>query len=163
MPKRTAEQQRRASRAGRILLASGALTLALGCVNQNTWSPVVDTYNDPNARRLSQDEAQCRQLAIQASGGTTRQTLKDTGIGGLVGAAAGAAIGAAAGNAGMGAAVGAATGGFGGGLYGGGKANSTFKSAFSQCLRERGHTVLSLGAEPASRVRLVQAQGGSTS
>ena len=123
------------------LLVVGALLLA-GCVNQNTWTPTVDSYGDPNGWRLSQDEAQCRQLAMQASGSSVRKTAEGAAIGGLLGAAAGAAIGAAAGNAGMGAAVGAAAAGFGGGAYEGIETNAQFKSDFDQCLRERGHQVL---------------------
>jgi hypothetical protein len=124
-----------------LLLASAALVLA-GCVNQNTWTPTVDTYGDPNAWRLSQDEAQCRQLALQSSGGSVRKTAEGTVIGGLLGAAAGAAIGAAAGNAGMGAAIGAATGGFGGGGYEAATNNAGFQRTFDECLSERGHRVL---------------------
>ena len=122
-------------------VAIAALVLA-GCVNQNTWTPTVDTYNDPNAWRLSQDEAQCRQLAMHSSGGSLKQTAEGTAIGGLLGAAAGAAIGAAVGVPGMGAAVGAAAGGFGGGSYEGFETTAAFKQAFDQCLRERGHQVI---------------------
>ena len=125
----------------RFVVAIGALALA-GCVNQNTWTPTVDTYNDPNAWRLSQDEAQCRQLAMHASGGSLKQTAEGTAIGGLLGAAAGAAIGAAVGVPGMGAAVGAAAGGFGGGGYESFETTADFKNAFDQCLRERGHQVI---------------------
>lgn len=121
--------------------ALAALALA-GCVNQNTWTPTVDTHNDPNAWRLSQDEAQCRQLALSASGGSLKKTAEGTAIGGLLGAAAGAAIGAAVGVPGMGAAVGAAAGGFGGGAYEGFDTGAAFKQAFDQCLRERGHQVI---------------------
>ena len=124
-----------------LLLATAALVLA-GCVNQNTWTPTVDTYGDPNAWRLSQDESQCRQLALQSSGGSVRKTAEGVAIGGLLGAAAGAAIGAAAGNAGMGAAIGAAAGGFGGGGYEGATNNSSFQRTFDECLSERGHRVL---------------------
>jgi hypothetical protein len=42
----------------------------------------------------------------------------------------------------MGAAIGAAAGGFGGGAYEGFATNADFKSAFDQCLRERGHQVI---------------------
>jgi outer membrane lipoprotein SlyB len=122
-------------------IAVAALALA-GCVNQNTWTPTVDTYGDPNAWRLSQDEAQCRQLAMQAAGNSVKKTAMGTGIGGLLGAAAGAAIGAAAGDPGMGAAVGAAAGGFGGGAYEGFSTNDAFKTDFENCLRERGHRVI---------------------
>jgi hypothetical protein len=125
----------------KLLLAIGALLVA-GCVNQNTWTPTVDTYGDPNAWRLSQDEAQCRQLALQSSGGSVKKTAEGVAIGGLLGAAAGAAIGAAAGNAGMGAAIGAAAGGFGGGGYEGVNTNASFQRTFDECLSERGHRVL---------------------
>ena len=118
-------------------------TLALaGCVNQNTWSPTVDPYTDPNAARLGTDEAQCRQIATQSSGGSLQQTGKGAILGGLLGAAAGAAIGAAAHDPGMGAAIGAAAGGFGGGAYEGTKSNQGFQQVFTNCLRERGHKVL---------------------
>lgn len=123
------------------ILALAALALS-GCVNQNTWTPTVDAYNDPNAWRISQDEAQCRQLALQASGGSLKKTAEGTGIGGLLGAAAGAAIGAAVGVPGMGAAIGAAAGGFGGGTYEGLENNQAFKNGFDQCMRERGHQVI---------------------
>ena len=127
----------------RTLLAAACALVLAGCVNQNTWTPTVDTYGDPNAWRLSQDEAQCRQLAMQSSGGSVKNTAEGVGIGGLLGAAAGAAIGAAAGSPGMGAAIGAAAGGFGGGAYESFDTGSAFKSAFDQCLRQRGHDVIS--------------------
>jgi outer membrane lipoprotein SlyB len=127
----------------RLLVALGIGALALtGCVNQNSWTPTVDTYGDPHAWRLSQDEAQCRQLAMHAAGGSLKQTAEGTGIGGLLGAAAGAAIGAAAGDPGMGAAIGAAAGGFGGGAYEGFSTSAAFKKDFDDCLRERGHKVI---------------------
>jgi len=129
--------------AQRVRRTTALLALAcLACVNPNTWTPTVDTLDDPNVYRLSRDEAQCRQLAIRASGGSVKQSLRGAGIGGLLGAAAGAAIGAAAGSPGMGAAVGAAAGGFGGGAYEGFQSNATFKRAFDECLSERGHQVL---------------------
>jgi outer membrane lipoprotein SlyB len=117
----------------RFVVAIGALALA-GCVNQNTWTPTVDTFNDPNAWRLSQDEAQCRQLAMHASGGSLKKTAEGTAIGGLLGAAVGVP--------GMGAAIGAAAGGFGGGGYESFETTDQFKQAFDQCLRERGHQVI---------------------
>jgi hypothetical protein len=43
----------------------------------------------------------------------------------------------------MGAAVGAAAGGIGTGVVRGLQTQSTFKRAFDQCMRNRGHTVLS--------------------
>lgn len=126
-----------------ILAAVLATATALaGCVNQNTWTPTIDPYTDPNVARLGTDEAQCRQIAMQASGGSLQQTGKGAILGGLLGAAAGAAIGAAAGDAGMGAAIGAAAGGFGGGTYEGTQSNEKYQQIFTNCLRERGHTVL---------------------
>ena len=122
-----------------VLVATIALA---GCVNQNTWSPTVDPYTDPNAARLGIDESQCRQIATQSSGGSLQQTGKGALLGGLLGAAAGAAIGAAAHNPGMGAAIGAAAGGFGGGAYEGAKTSQSFQQVFTNCMRERGHTVL---------------------
>ena len=106
----------------RTLLAAACALWLAGCVNQNTWTPTVDTYGDPNAWRLSQDEAQCRQLAMQSSGGSVKNTAEGVGIGGLLGAAAG---------------------GFGGGAYESFDTSSAFKSAFDQCLRQRGHDVIS--------------------
>jgi outer membrane lipoprotein SlyB len=120
-----------------------AAALLSGCVSQSTWSPVVDTYGDARAQYVSRDMEECRQLAMRASGSTTRQTAEGSLVGGLLGAAAGAAIGAAAGSPGMGAAVGAAAGGIGTGVVRGLKTQSTFKRAFDQCMRNRGHTVLS--------------------
>src|SRR5262245_65084 len=116
--------------------------IAAGCVNQNTWTPTVDAYGDPNAWRLSQDEAQCRQLAMSVSGSSTKRTAEGAGIGALLGAAAGAAIGAAAHDPGIGAAIGAGVGGSAGGGYEAFESNSAFKRAYEQCLRERGHAVL---------------------
>lgn len=127
------------SRTAPALVAVLALA---GCVNQNTWTPTVDPYTDPNAARLGTDEAQCRQIATQASGGSLEQTGKGVLIGGLLGAAAGAAIGAAVGDPGAGAAIGAAAGGFGGGGYEASKSSQSFQQVFENCLRERGHRVL---------------------
>ena len=118
-----------------------ALAVA-GCASQGGYRPTVDTYGDPNAERLSQDEAECRQLALQASGGTVKETAKGTLVGGLLGAAGGAAIGAATGNPGKGAAIGAAAGGIGGGAYKGISAEGDFKQAFRNCMRNRGHNVI---------------------
>jgi len=123
----------------RVLLVT---LLVAGCVNQNTWTPTVDTYGDPNAWRLSQDQAECRQLALGVSGSSTRKTAEGAGIGALLGAAAGAAIGAAANNPGAGAAIGAVAGGATGGGYQAYSSNASFQRAYERCLRERGHRVL---------------------
>jgi outer membrane lipoprotein SlyB len=116
---------------------------AAGCAEYGGYRPTVDTYNDPNAANLSRDEADCREIARQASGGTAAQAATGGVVGGLVGAAAGAAIGAATGgNAGKGAAIGAASGGVGGGAYKGIEADANYKSAYRDCMRNRGHNVI---------------------
>jgi hypothetical protein len=87
----------------RIRLIGYALLATLGaagCAEYGGYRPTVDTYNDPNAQNVSRDEADCRELARQASGGTAAQAATGGLVGGLVGAASGAAIGAAAGGGG---------------------------------------------------------------
>lgn len=124
-------------------IVATAVCLSLsGCASQTNWTPVVDTYGDPNAARLNQDIAQCKQLALQASGGTAKETAIGAGVGGLIGAAAGAALGAAVGSPGTGAALGAAAGGIGGGAKQGLQAEDKYKSAYNNCLRNRGHKVI---------------------
>jgi outer membrane lipoprotein SlyB len=113
-----------------------------GCVNQSTWTPTVDTYGDSRAQYVTQDTQECRELAMQVSGSSTRKAVEGGAIGGLIGAAAGAAIGAAFHSPGTGAAVGAAAGGLGTGTVMGVRSNEQFKQAFDQCMRNRGHTVL---------------------
>ncbi len=122
-----------------LLICSLFLT---ACATQTGWSPTVDPYGDPNAHRLNQDLEECRQLALQASGGTARQSATGAVVGGLIGAASGAAIGAISGDAGKGAAYGAAAGGIGGGTKQGFEAESGYKRAYSNCMRHRGHYTL---------------------
>ena len=120
-----------------------ALTLIVaGCATMGGYQPTVDPYNDPHAARIPSDEAECRELALHASGGTPEKTAIGAAVGGVLGAAAGAAIGAASGAPGAGAAIGAASGGLGGGAYEGFSAEEKFKHAFQACMRERGHHVL---------------------
>ncbi|MDP1709291.1 MAG: glycine zipper family protein [Candidatus Komeilibacteria bacterium] len=116
--------------------------LISGCYSQGGWTPTVDAYNDPNAYRINQDMAECKDLASHASGGTAKETAIGAGVGGLVGAAGGAALGAIIGDPGKGAAIGAATGGIGGGAYKGIDAESDYKRAYSNCMRNRGHRVV---------------------
>ncbi len=120
----------------------GSLLALSGCASQTGWQPTVDPYGDPNAYRINQDYAECRQLALSASGGTAQETVTGALIGGAIGAASGAAIGAISGNAGAGAAYGAAIGGFGGGTSQGVEAETSYKQAFRNCMRNRGHHVL---------------------
>jgi uncharacterized protein YcfJ len=123
------------------LLAAVVVAFA-GCATMGGYRPTVDPYNDPHASRIPRDESECRELALQASGGTANRSLLGAAVGGLLGAAGGAAIGAAEGSPGTGAAVGAAAGGLGGGAYEGLSAEERFKAAFRNCMRERGHKVI---------------------
>ena len=116
--------------------------LFTGCASKGGYQPTVDPYGDPNAERIQQDTAECRQLAEQASGDTATEAGKGALVGGLLGAAAGAAIGAAVGAPGTGAAVGAAAGGLGGGTKEGLSAEETFKRSYQNCMRNRGHNVI---------------------
>ncbi len=126
-----------------ITLALAATIGLAGCAEYGGYRPTVDTYNNPNAGNLSRDEADCRELARQASGGSVAQAATGGVVGGLLGAASGAAIGAATGNrAGRGAAIGGAAGGLGGGVYKGIEADANFKSAYRNCMRGRGHNVI---------------------
>ena len=119
------------------LISSSLLVSA--CATQTGWAPTVDPYGDPNAYRLNQDYEECRQLALQASGGTAKETATGAVVGGLIGAASGAALGAISGDAGTGAAYGAAAGGLGGGFKQGVGAEETYKRAYIKCLQHRGH------------------------
>src|SRR2546427_12437557 len=112
------------------------LALALvvaGCATMGGYQPTVDPYDDPHAARIPSDEAECRELALHASGGTAKETAIGGAVGGLLGAAAGAAIGAAAGEPGAGAALGAARGGLGGGAHEGFSGEEALKRAVPAC------------------------------
>ncbi len=124
-----------------LLAALAAFSLFTGCASTTGWTPTVDTYNDPNAYRLNQDMQECEQLASQAAG-SVKETATGAVAGGLLGAAGGAAIGAITGDAGKGAAIGAAAGGISGGGYQGVRSDETYKNAFRNCLRQRGHNVV---------------------
>ena len=119
-----------------------ALTTLSACVSQSQWTPTVDTFGSSRAQYVTRDQQECRQLAMQVSGSSTGQAAQGAVAGGLLGAAAGAAIGAAAGSAGRGAAIGAAAGGIGTGTVRGVQSNQAFQRAFNQCMRNRGHNVL---------------------
>jgi outer membrane lipoprotein SlyB len=116
--------------------------LLSGCYSQGGWTPTVDPYNDPNAYRINQDIAECRELAGQASGGTAKETAIGAGVGAIIGAAGGAIAGALGGNPATGAAIGAAAGGFGGGAKQGLSAEEQYKRSYSSCMRGRGHRTI---------------------
>lgn len=124
-----------------VSIVCGSAILS-GCASQTGWTPTVDPYGDPNAYRLSQDQAECQQLAERASGGLAEETAKGVGVGALLGAASGAAIGAISGNPATGAAIGATAGGFGGGAKQGFQSEDQYKRAYINCMRNRGHNVL---------------------
>ncbi|MDV6343518.1 MULTISPECIES: glycine zipper family protein [unclassified Nitrosomonas] len=124
----------------RVALIASLLISA--CASQTRWTPTVDTYNNPNASRLNQDLYECDQLAREASGGTAKETAVGAGVGAALGAAGGAVVGAFTGNPGKGAAIGAAAGGLGGAAKQGFGAEESFKSAYRNCLRNRGHRVV---------------------
>lgn len=120
-----------------------ASILLSACYSYTDWTPTVDTYaNTANNSRLNQDMAECKQIALQASGGTATESAKGAAVGGLLGAASGAAIGAIAGNAGTGAAIGATAGGLGGATKQGLDSEEVYKRSYSNCLRNRGHSVV---------------------
>ncbi len=116
--------------------------LISACASQTGWTPTVDTYNDRNPGRISQDMSECQELAQQASGGTLKESAIGAGVGGLLGAAGGAAIGAITGSPATGAALGAAAGGIGGGAKQGLDSESQYKRAYSNCMRNRGHNIV---------------------
>ena len=127
------------------IVSALAISLVAGATcawAQSSWSPTVDTYGSSRAQYLSRDMWECRDLASQTSGSASGSAARGAVRGGAVGAVGGAAIGAAFGNAGRGAAVGAAAGGIGRGVQQASGSEAQFRSAFSNCLRRRGHNVL---------------------
>ncbi|MBN2701016.1 MAG: hypothetical protein JXR29_06170 [Methylothermaceae bacterium] len=113
----------------RLLMLLGLLIVS-GCASYSNWQPTVDPYGDPRATYIHQDQAECRRLASQASGGTAQETAKGALVGGALGAATGAVVGALAGAPGTGAA------------WGAGLAEERYKRVYRRCMQNRGHTVL---------------------
>ncbi|WP_026596675.1 glycine zipper family protein [Methylohalobius crimeensis] len=124
------------------LLMLLVLLIIAGCASYGNWQPTVDPYGDPRAAYIHQDQAECRQLASQASGGTAQETAKGALVGGALGAATGAVVGALAGAPGTGAAWGAGLAGMGGGIGKGLSAEERYKRVYRRCMQNRGHTVL---------------------
>jgi outer membrane lipoprotein SlyB len=115
--------------------------IAGGCATYSGWQPTVDPYGDKNPQMIQADTEQCQMLAKQA-GSLGTESLKGAGVGALIGAAGGAALGAIWGNPATGAAAGATIGGIGGGANQGIDADSQYKRAFINCMRNRGHNVV---------------------
>jgi uncharacterized membrane protein len=117
--------------------------LLTACYSYGGYQPTVDSSNDPNAYRLNQDIAECKEIATQSSGGgTAKETAVGAGVGALIGAAGGAVVGAFTGNPGKGAAIGAAAGGLGGAAKQGFTSEDRFRNAYNQCMSNRGHNVI---------------------
>ena len=57
------------------------------CASLSGWTPTIDPYNtsDEVQGRYTMDLAQCKELALQSSGGSAKETV----IGAAIGAAAG--------------------------------------------------------------------------
>ena len=110
-----------------------------GCSTVTKWEPTINTKVDKNPESLSQDVAECKELASNAAG-FAGEGLTDTVVGAASGAATGAIIGALiTAPAGPAAAAGGALGGFGGLFYGEYESDLTYRRAYSNCLWQRGH------------------------
>ena len=127
--------------AGVVLLSSCATT------SQTQWTPTVDTYGNSRAQYLTRDMEECRALATRASGTIREETTQGAVSTGLLGAAGGAALGGILSGSRSsvlgGAAAGAVIGGVAGGVKRSSEAEATFQRAFNNCMRGRGHNVLS--------------------
>ena len=121
------------------------MVLGSGCATkqQPPWTPTVDTFANSRSQYVAQDLAECEQLALQATGQTVPQGVRATVVGGLIGAATGAAIGAGLGSPGRGAAIGGAAGGVGLGATRIARSETAFRQAYSNCMRQRGHNIVS--------------------
>jgi hypothetical protein len=126
--------------------------LALGaCTVPPPQGPSVGVTPGPGKsfEAFQQDDAVCRQYAVQgatsASEAQTNSAITSAAVGTVIGAAAGAALGAAAGNAGVGAAAGAGTGLLVGGAGGLGASQASASAAqhqydmrYEQCMYAKG-------------------------
>jgi uncharacterized protein YcfJ len=97
---------------------------------------------DPNAQNIDRDLAECRELALEVSGGTATTAVRNTAVGAVGGAAVGTVLGALSGEAGEGAKVGTALGGVAGGVTGAFGAEEDYKTSYIKCMEGRGHKVL---------------------
>jgi len=126
---------------GNWLAVAGITLLVSGCAAQTGWTPTVDSYGDTRTQYISQDREECDRLARQGNDTVRKGTVGALG-GGALGAATGAAIGALSGHAGRGAALGGVIGGIGGAAHQASGANSHYKTAYINCMRNRGHNVI---------------------
>ena len=151
-----AQMSRTARRVAATGLAIAAAASLAGCAYPPPDTPsftALPGKGKPYAE-FQQEDAYCRSVAYQASGGATAQqnaTANGVGsaaLGTVVGAGAGALIGAAVGNPGAGAAIGAGTGLAFGGVAGAGAADETiaaqqhrFDQTYAQCMVAYGNFV----------------------
>ncbi|MEA2781545.1 MAG: hypothetical protein QOK29_3089 [Rhodospirillaceae bacterium] len=137
--------------------SSLALALLLGaCAVAPPTGPSVLTLpgKDKPLAQFQQDDAACRQYAMQQIGHRTpaeaanQSAVGSAALGTVLGAAAGALFGAAGGNAGAGAAIGAGSGLVLGSAVGAGNAQGSAASVqrgydtyYVQCMVSKGNTV----------------------
>jgi len=139
----------------RYLALSGMLLLGACAVGPPPGPSVAATQ--PNTKPpevFQQDDAMCRQYALEANGYASPTTAANQSmansavLGTVLGAAAGAAIGAAAGNPAAGAAIGAGSGllfgsaaGAGAANYSAGSVQYAYDASYLQCMASRGNNV----------------------
>lgn len=107
------------------------------CRGVTNTNPPTGHGAKPTANWATND-IECKQLAVQASGGTLTEAVKGAVVGGALGAAAGAVVGSAKGEAGKGAAIGGAVGGTAGAIKQTVEAEQQYKHAYENCMRGRG-------------------------
>lgn len=125
-----------------------SLLLLAGCVSAPTGPSVMALPGTGKSfEQFRYDEAECRQYALQQTGGADRSGVdagvRSAAVGTVVGAAAGAAIGGQSG-AGVGAGAGLVFGSMAGAGAAQGSAYGTQRSydnAFVQCMYAKGHKV----------------------
>ena len=142
-------------RSSRYVALAGMLALA-GCAVGVPPGPSVAVMpgQGKDLAAFQQDDATCRQYALQANGyasptDVANQSVANSAVlGTVLGAAAGAAIGAAAGNPAAGAAIGAGSGlvlgtasGAGAGQYAAGSVQYAYDVSYMQCMATRGNSV----------------------
>jgi hypothetical protein len=131
-----------------LLPAAFSLLLLAGCVTAPTGPSVLALPGTGKSfEQFRHDDAECRQYALQQTGGANRSGtdagVRSAAVGTVVGAVAGAAIGGQSG-----AGVGAGTGLVFGSMAGAGAAQSSaygtqrgYDNAFIQCMYAKGHKV----------------------
>lgn len=126
-----------------LLLAAGCTTIPTGP------SRMALPGSGKDFELFKNDDASCRQYALQVSGATPTEAqensaVKSAVIGTAIGAAAGAAIGSTSGAAGVGAGVGLLMGAMAGAAAGdasGHNVQRRYDNGYSQCMYAKGHRV----------------------